>query len=194
MDITTALPLGLSAASLATGIAKRATQNVFSLMSGFQSTPPESQPESSTSLDSLLSTSGVLGNNVEDLNKQLEGSLQDLQDLLRRTFHQAGQDLPDSFQLSIDANGEIVVDGKSDFAKVAQGVLSQSDEAQGILHQIATQAAAIKTASDQQSFASDYNQNPEAALNALQQSKEESTGIDINFVDGQPASFQLTSA
>ena len=194
MDITTALPLGLSAASLATGIARRATQNVFSLMSGGQEPQPETQSASTNGLDSLLSTSGVLGSNADELHKQLEDSLQGLQDLLRRTFHQAGQELPDSFQLSINANGEIVADGKSDFAKLAQRVLSQSDEAQGILHQIASQAAAIQAASNQQSFANNYNQDPAAALNALQKSKQESTGIDVSFIDGQPASFQLTSA
>lgn len=194
MNIATALPLGMGAASMAAGAAKQLSAGVFSLFQGEPEANPETAAPAESSLESFLAASGLLGNNAGELQDQLGRSLEELEDLLRRTFHQAGQELPESFQLRIDPNGEIAVDGADAFAQQAKGLLQQSEEAQRLLTQIAAQTAAIQAATHQQDFARQYNDDPEAALSALQKAKEEHAGLDVNFFDGQVSSINLASA
>lgn len=194
MNIATALPLGIGAASMAAGAAKQLSEGIFSLLQGEAEPSPETTSPDAASLESFLAASGLLGGSAGELQDQLGRSLDELEDLLRRTFHQAGQDLPESFQLRIDPNGEIAVDGADAFAQQAQGLLQQSEEAQQLLSQIAAQTTAIHAATNQQAFAKQYNDDPEAALTTLQKAKEEQAGLDLTFLDGQVASIQLTAA
>ncbi|MBA2115453.1 hypothetical protein [Bremerella alba] len=194
MNIATALPLGIGAASMAAGAAKQLSEGVFSLLQGEAETSPEATSPDAASLDSFLAASGLLGGNAGELQDQLGRSLEELEDLLRRTFHEAGQDLPESFQLQIDGNGQIAVDGAHSFAEQAQGLLQQSQEAQQLLSNIAAQTAAIQAATNQQAFAKQYNDDPEAALSTLQKANQEPAGLDVTFLDGRVASFQLAAA
>ncbi|QDU76645.1 hypothetical protein Pan97_36990 [Bremerella volcania] len=194
MNIATAIPLGIGAASMAAGAARQLSDGVFSLLQGEAEKTAETNTPDDTSLESLLAASGLLGGNVDELQDQLGRSLEDLEDLLRRTFHQAGQDLPESFQLRIDPNGEIAVNGADAFAQQTKGLLQQSEEAQRLLAQIAAQTAAIQAATDQQAFARQYNDDPEAALSALHQAKEEHAGLDLTFLEGRVASINLAAA
>jgi len=194
MNIATALPLGIGAASMAAGAAKQLSEGVFSLLQGEAASGPETTSPDSTSLESLLASSGLLGGDASDLESQLGRSLEELEDLLRRTFHQAGQELPESFQLRIDPSGEIAVDGADAFAQQAHGLLQQSEEAQRLLSNIAAQTAAIQAATSQQEFAQQYNDDPEAALTMLQKAKDEHAGLDVTFLDGQVASINLAAA
>lgn len=194
MNIATALPLGIGAASMAAGAAKQLSEGVFSLFQGETETQSETATPQAASLESFLSASGLLGGNTGELQDQLGRSLEELEDLLRRTFHQAGQELPESFQLRIDPNGEIAVDGADAFAQQAKGLLSQSEEAQRLLTHIAAQTAAIQAATDQQEFARQYNDDPEAALMAMQQAKQERGGLDVTFLQGRVAGINLAAA
>lgn len=194
MNIATALPLGIGAASMAAGAAKQLSEGVFSLLQGEAEPSQETTSTDAASLESFLAASGLLGGNAGELQDQLGRSLEDLEDLLRRTFHQAGQDLPDSFQLRIDPNGQIAVDGADSFAQQAKALLQQSEEAQQLLAQIAAQTSAIQAATNQQAFAQQYNDDPEAALTALQKAQEEHAGLDLTFFEGQVASINLAAA
>lgn len=194
MNIATALPLGIGAASMAAGAAKQLSEGVFSLLQGEAEPSQETTSTDAVSLESFLAASGLLGGNAGELQDQLGRSLEDLEDLLRRTFHQAGQDLPDSFQLRIDPNGQIAVDGADSFAQQAKALLQQSEEAQQLLAQIAAQTSAIQAATNQQAFAQQYNDDPEAALTALQKAREEHAGLDLTFFEGQVASINLAAA
>lgn len=194
MNIATALPLGIGAASMAAGAAKQLSEGVFSLLQGEAEPSQETTSTDAASLESFLAASGLLGGNAGELQDQLGRSLEDLEDLLRRTFHQAGQDLPDSFQLRIDPNGQIAVDGADSFAQQAKALLQQSEEAQQLLAQIAAQTSAIQAATNQQAFAQQYNDDPEAALTALQKAREEHAGLDLTFFEGQVASINLAAA
>ncbi|WDI40717.1 hypothetical protein [Bremerella sp. P1] len=194
MNIATALPLGIGAASMAAGAAKQLSEGVFSLLQGEAEPSQETTLTDAASLESFLAASGLLGGNAGELQDQLGRSLEDLEDLLRRTFHQAGQDLPDSFQLRIDPNGQIAVDGADSFAQQAKALLQQSEEAQQLLAQIAAQTSAIQAATNQQAFAQQYNDDPEAALTALQKAREEHAGLDLTFLEGQVASINLAAA
>lgn len=194
MNIATALPLGIGAASMAAGAAKQLSEGVFSLLQGEAETSPDTASPDAASLESFLAATGLLGGNTGELQDQLGRSLEELEDLLRRTFHQAGQELPDSFQLRIDPHGEIAVDGADAFAQQVKGLLQQSAEAQQLLSQIAAQSAAMQAANNQQAFAQQYNDDPEAALAALHQAKEEHAGLDLTFLDGRVASINLAAA
>lgn len=194
MNIASAIPLGIGAASMAAGAAKNLSQGMFSLFSSEEASTPESESSSGNTLDSFLASAGILGTDAAALEDQLGRSLEELEDLLRRTFHQAGQELPDSFQLRIDPNGEIAMSGGDAFAQQAKGLLQQSEEGQRLLSQIAAQTAAIQAATDQQVFAQSYNDDPEAALSALQKAKESAGGLDVAFVGGEVASIQLAAA
>ncbi len=194
MNIATALPLGIGAASMAAGAAKQLSEGVFSLLQGEVEPTPETASSDASSLESFLAASGLLGSSGGELQDQLGRSLEELEDLLRRTFHQAGQELPESFQLRIDPSGQIAVEGSDAFAQQAKGLLQQSEEAQRLLNHIAAQTAAIQAATDQQAFAQKYNDDPEAALTGLQQAKDTRAGLDVTFHDGQVAGIQLAAA
>jgi len=194
MNIATAVPLGIGAASMAAGAAKQLSQGVFSLLQGETEAPAEATTPDAASLESFLSASGLLGGSSGELQDQLGRSLEELEDLLRRTFHQAGQELPESFQLRIDRNGEIAADPTDAFAQQAKGLLQQSEEAQRLLSQIAAQTAAIQAATDQEAFARQYNEDPQAALTTLEKAKQQQAGLDVTFTGGRVASANLASA
>ena len=198
MDITSALPWGVGAASAALGGAKSITAGVFNLFSGGSDKLPEDSPAdgrvtSGNTLASFLAPSGVLGVDPSQLQEDLSQSLEELHRMIRDAFHQAGQPMPDSFQLQVNADGTIDTSSGDPFPLQARSLLAESNEATRVLNQIAAQAAAIDAATRQEKFALAYNEDPAAALAQQEKAGSRRPGIDVAFVDGQAASFQLVS-
>jgi len=105
MDISTALPLGIGAASIALGGAKSAAEGIFQFFSeDEQTTQPQSEAE--TGLDSLLASSGFLNSLTAEPGK-LENDLRELDDFLRDEFFRAGISLPESYTLKIGLDGQL---------------------------------------------------------------------------------------
>lgn len=198
MDITTALPWGVGAASAALGGAKSITEGVFNLFSGgseksADDSPSDGQVTGGDALASLLAPSGMLGADPGQLQEDLNQSLEELHRMIRDAFHQAGLPMPDAFQLQVNADGTIDTSSGDPFALQARSLLEESNEATRVLNQIAAQTAAIDAATRQEKFARTYNEDPAAALAQQEKAGSKRPGIDVAFVDGQAASFQLVS-
>ena len=198
MNITSAIPLGIGAASLAAGAASQLSQGVFSLFNGTEAEADAGSSEqgsiASSTLEAFLSQAGELGAQKDELEQQLQLSLEELEGILRRTAHQSGQELPDAFQLSINADGEVALHSSDSLSKQTESLLGQSEEAQRILNQIAAQTAAIKAASEQEAYAKQFNEDPIAAADALEKARSKQAELNVTFVGGEISGFQLGSA
>ncbi|GAA4439623.1 hypothetical protein [Bremerella cremea] len=197
MNITSAIPLGIGAASLAAGAASQLSQGVFSLFNGTEAESDGGSTDqgsiASSTLEAFLSQAGELGAQKDELEQQLQRSLEELEGILRRTAHQAGQELPDAFQLSINADGEVALDSSDPLSQQTESLLSQSEEAQRILNQIAAQTATIKAASEQEAYAKQFNEDPIAAADALEKARSKQAELNVTFVGGEISGFQLGS-
>ncbi len=193
MDISSAIPLGIGAASAALGSAKSMATGVFSLIAGQSSTTEDIRQTSEASpLAALFASAGTLNADADQLQEELEKSLDALRDLLRDAMHRSGENLPDSFQLRITSDGQL--DGSLDrFSQQARSLLQESQEADRLLTRIAAQTAAIEAATRKERFAQQYNQDPAAALAAAEEQKSARPGVDVAYVDGKAVSYQIVS-
>lgn len=194
MNIAAALPVAVGAASLAAGTLQQTAENFFAY---FEPKGDEADGKEAVAagagLDSFLASSGLLNAQTEDIRDELDRLLANFSDLLRRSSHDAGVVLPESYQLNINANGELEEDPNDPFAQQLNALLGNSEEASHLLGQIAAQVAALKSAGDQARFAHTYNEDPDAALAFQQEARSQGAGLNVTFVQGMPSSFQVVA-
>ena len=194
MNIAATLPVAVGAASLAAGTLQQTAESFFSFLDAQGEDADEKEVAATgTGLDSFLASSGLLNAQTEDIRDELERLLDNFSDLLRRSSHNNGFDLPDSYQLNINAKGELEEDPNDPFARQLSALIGNSEEASDLLGQIAAQVAALKSAGDQARFAQTYNEDPAAALAFQQEAQSQNAGLNVTFVQGTPSSFQVVS-
>ena len=100
MNIAAALPIGIGAASLAAGTIQSTAENFFSfLQSDTEENSATESSESSQAVESFLAANGQLNDQSEDIRDELKRLLSQFEDVLRRSAHSAGIELPESYQL-----------------------------------------------------------------------------------------------
>ncbi|PQO42070.1 hypothetical protein [Blastopirellula marina] len=194
MNIAAALPVAVGAASLTAATLQQTTENFFSFFDANVEEADEKEVAASgAGLESFLASGGVLNAQSGDIRDELERLLTNLSDLLRRSSHNKGMDLPESYQLNINAQGELEEDPNDPFAQQLSDLIGNSEEADKLLSQIAAQVAALKSAGDQARFAQTYNEDPAAAFAFQQEAQSQRAGLNVTFVQGTPSSFQVVS-
>ncbi|PQO38348.1 hypothetical protein [Blastopirellula marina] len=194
MNIAAALPIGISAASLAAGTIQSTAENFFSMFGGdTEEETTADSTEASQALDTLLNANGQLNAQTEDIRDELKRLLSQFEDVLRRSAHGAGIELPDSYQLRFNPDGSLQSDSNDPFSEQVKALLGNSQEASSLLANIAAQTTALKAATDQARFAQAYNENPDAAVEELSHDQQKRSSLNVTFVGGEAASYQLVS-
>lgn len=194
MNIAAALPIGIGAASLAAGTIQSTAESFFSLFEGDSEEEGTAEStETSQTLDTLLAANGQLNGQTDDIRDELKRLLSQFEDVLRRTAHGAGIELPESYQLRFNSDGSLQSDANDPLSGQVKSLLKNSPEASSLLANIAAHTSALKAATDQTHFAQAYNKNPEAAVEALSQDQQKRTSLNVTFVGGEATSYQLVS-
>ncbi len=194
MNIAAALPIGIGAASLAAGTIQSTAENFFSLLEkDADETSPENSSQTSQALDTFLATNGQLNAQSDDIRDELKRLLSQFEDILRRSAHEAGIKLPESYQLQFNPDGTLQSNPDDPFAQQVNALLKNSQEASSLLANIAAQSTALKAAADQTRFAQAYNENPEAAVGEFSQEQAKRASLNVTFVGGEAASYHLVS-
>lgn len=194
MNIAAALPIGIGAASLAAGTIQSTAENFFSfLQSDTEENSATESSESSQAVESFLAANGQLNDQSEDIRDELKRLLSQFEDVLRRSAHSAGIELPESYQLQFNPDGSLQSDPDDPIAQQVNALLQNSQEASTLLSSIAAQTSALKAAGDQARFAQAYNEDPQAAVAELSHDQQKRSSLNVTYVGGEAANYQLVS-
>jgi len=182
MDISSTLPLGISAARYAVGGAKSLSDSLFSQLLYSQ----EDEVASPKSMPSGLSNffSGTAESD-HSLQSDLVEALEELNSILDRYFFRSGQALPDAYSLSIGNDGEVAYQGDERIEASIQSVIERSPEARSVLQNITALASQLQEQSRQARFSETYQQDPQSAWDELNRDRDKPSSLSVDLVGGK---------